>query len=184
MSSVQLMPGDVLAFWFEEITPKQWWATSDDLDRHIKSRFGALHYATKDCDLYGWRESAKGRLAEIIILDQFSRNIYRNHPDAFAYDSLALALAQTAVAVNADHELDINQRAFLYMPYMHSESLIIHEVAITLFSQPGMEANLQFELRHKEIIDRFGRYPHRNKILGRISTPEEIGFLKTAVSSF
>jgi len=184
MSSVQLMPGDVLAFWFEEITPKHWWATSDDLDRHIKSRFGALHYAAKDCDLYGWRESAKGRLAEIIILDQFSRNIYRNHPDAFAYDSLALALAQTAVAVNADHELDINQRAFLYMPYMHSESLIIHEVAITLFSQPGMEANLQFELRHKEIIDRFGRYPHRNKILGRISTPEEIGFLKTAVSSF
>ena len=184
MSSVQLMPGDVLAFWFEEITPKHWWATSDDLDRHIKSRFGALHYATKDCDLYGWRESAKGRLAEIIILDQFSRNIYRNHPDAFAYDSLALALAQTAVAVNADHELDINQRAFLYMPYMHSESLIIHEVAITLFSQPSMEANLQFELRHKEIIDRFGRYPHRNKILGRISTPEEIGFLKTAVSSF
>ena len=184
MSSVQLMPGDVLAFWFEEITPKHWWATSDDLDRHIKSRFGALHYATKDCDLYGWRESAKGRLAEIIILDQFSRNIYRNHPNAFAYDSLALALAQTAVAVNADHELDINQRAFLYMPYMHSESLIIHEVAITLFSQPSMEANLQFELRHKEIIDRFGRYPHRNKILGRISTPEEIGFLKTAVSSF
>ena len=123
-------------------------------------------------------------MAEIIILDQFSRNIYRNHPNAFAYDSLALALAQTAVAVNADHELDINQRAFLYMPYMHSESLIIHEVAITLFSQPSMEANLQFELRHKEIIDRFGRYPHRNKILGRISTPEEIGFLKTAVSSF
>jgi uncharacterized protein (DUF924 family) len=143
-----------------------------------------LHYAAKRCELYGWRESAKGRLAEIIVLDQFSRNIYRNHPNAFAYDSLALALAQTAVAINRDHELDIEQRSFLYMPYMHSESLMMHEVAVTLLSQPGMEANLQFELRHKEIIDRFGRYPHRNAILGRSSTPEEIDFLKTAGSSF
>jgi uncharacterized protein (DUF924 family) len=184
MNSVQQTPDDILAFWFEEITPKQWWATSDDLDWHIESRFGALHCAAGHCELYSWRESAKGRLAEIIILDQFSRNIYRNHPKAFAYDSLALALAQTAVAVNADHELDINQGAFFYMPYMHSESLMIHEVAVALFSQPGMEANLQFELRHKEIIDRFGRYPHRNVMLGRTSTPEEIDFLKTAGSSF
>jgi uncharacterized protein (DUF924 family) len=184
MNSVQQTSDDILAFWFVEITPKQWWATSDDLDWHIESRFGALHCAAGHCELYSWRESAKGRLAEIIILDQFSRNIYRNHPKAFAYDSLALALAQTAVAVNADHELDINQQAFFYMPYMHSESLMIHEVAVALFSQPGMEANLQFELRHKEIIDRFGRYPHRNLMLGRRSKPEEIDFLKTAGSSF
>ena len=184
MVSVQQTPDDVLAFWFEEITPKQWWVTSDDLDREIESRFGALHYAAQRCEVYGWRESAKGRLAEIIILDQFSRNIYRNHPNAFSYDSLALVLAQTAVATNADQELNINQRAFFYMPYMHSESLMIHEVAVKLFRQPGMEANLQFELRHKEIIDRFGRYPHRNAILGRTSTPEEISFLKTASSSF
>ena len=93
MSSVQLMPDDILAFWFEEITPKQWWATSDDLDRYIEARLGSLHYAAKRCELYGWRESAKGRLAEIIVLDQFSRNIYHNHPNTFAYDSLALALA-------------------------------------------------------------------------------------------
>jgi uncharacterized protein (DUF924 family) len=184
MNSVQQTPDDVLSFWFEEITPKQWWATSDDLDMEIEARFGALHYAAGHCELYGWRQSAKGRLAEIIVLDQFSRNIYRNHPNAFAYDSLALALAQTAVAANADHELDINQRAFFYMPYMHSESRLIHEVAVALFNQPGMEANLQFELRHKDIIDRFGRYPHRNVILGRTSTPEEISFLKTAGSSF
>ena len=83
MNSVQQTPDDILAFWFEEITPKQWWATSDDLDWHIESRFGALHCAAGHCELYSWRESAKGRLAEIIILDQFSRNIYRNHPKAF-----------------------------------------------------------------------------------------------------
>lgn len=181
---MQQIPEDVLAFWFHELTSKQWWATSDDLDREIESRFGALHYAAGHCELYSWRESAKGRLAEIIVIDQFSRNIYRDHPNAFAYDNLALALAQTAVAANADHELDINQRGFFYMPYMHSESRLIHEVAVSLFNQPGMEANLQFELRHKDIIDRFGRYPHRNAILGRISTPEEIDFLKSAGSSF
>lgn len=184
MNSVPQTPDDVLTFWFQEITPKQWWATSDNLDREIEFRFGALHYAAIRCELYGWRESAKGRLAEIIALDQFSRNIYRDHPNAFAFDSLSLALAQTAVAANADNELDINQRAFFYMPYMHGESRLIHEVAVMLFSPPGMEANLQFELRHKEIIDRFGRYPHRNTILGRTSTPEEIDFLKTADSSF
>jgi uncharacterized protein (DUF924 family) len=176
------MPDDALTFWFQEITPKQWWATSDDLDREINSCFSALHYAAIRCELYSWRQSAKGLLAEIIILDQFSRNIYRNHPNAFAYDSLALALAQTAVAANANHELDINQRGFLYLPYMHSESRLIHEVAVTLFSKPGMEANLQFELRHKDIIDRFSRYPHRNVILGRISTTEKISFMKTADS--
>lgn len=139
MNSVQQTPEDVITFWFQEITPKQWWATSDDLDWEIESRFGALHYAARHCELYGWRESAKGRLAEIIVLDQFSRNIYRNHLNAFAYDNLALALAQTAVDANADHELDINQRAFFYMPYMHSESLMIHEVAVALFNQPGMK---------------------------------------------
>ena len=85
MNSVQQTPDDVLTFWFEEITPKQWWATSDDLDRKIESHFGALHYAARHCELCRWRESAKGRLAEIIVLDQFSRNIYRNHPNAFAY---------------------------------------------------------------------------------------------------
>ncbi|HEY8157232.1 MAG TPA: DUF924 family protein [Methylobacter sp.] len=184
MNSKQPTPDDILAFWFEEITPKLWWGRSGDFDRQIEARFGALHDAAERCELYGWRESAKGRLAEIIVLDQFSRHVYRSHPKAFANDSLALALAQSAVAVNADHELDIAQRAFLYMPYMHSESPLIHAVAVSLFSQSGMEGNLEFELRHKEIIDRFGRYPHRNVILGRTSTPEEIDFLKTTGSSF
>ena len=184
MKSTQHIPDTILAFWFEKVTPKQWWARSDDFDRQIESRFGAVHGAAERCELYGWRETANGRLAEIIVLDQFSRNIYRDQPRAFACDTLALALAQTAVAVHADRELDIERRAFLYMPYMHSESPMIHTVAVSLFSAPGMEGKLDFELRHKGIIDRFGRYPHRNSILGRTSTPEEIDFLKTPGSSF
>ncbi|MFA6314286.1 MAG: DUF924 family protein [Sterolibacterium sp.] len=178
------LPDAILAFWFDEIAPRQWWAQSDDLDRHIESRFGAVHAAAARCELHGWRATASGRLAEIIVLDQFSRNIFRGQPRAFPCDPLVLALAQEAVAAKADHELDPPHRAFLYMPYMHSESPAIHAIAISLFSQPGMEGNLDFERRHKEIVDRYGRYPHRNAILGRASTPEESEFLKTPGSSF
>jgi len=184
MGSTQQMPEEVLSFWFDEVTPKQWWAKSEEFDRHIESRFGDLYCSATRCELYGWRESVKGRLAEIIVLDQFSRNIHRDRPQAFIHDALALALAQMAVAVNTDRELDPSHRAFLYMPYMHSESPKIHEIAVILFSSPGLESNLDFELRHKEIIDRFGRYPHRNAILGRTSTSEEIEFLKMPGSSF
>ncbi len=174
----------VLNFWFEEIAPKQWWARSDDFDQLIESRFGALHRVAAQCELYDWRETASGRLAEIIVLDQFSRNIYREQPQAFVCDALALGLAQTAVAVEADHELAVERRAFLYMPYMHSESPLIHTLAVSLFSALGMEDNLNFELRHKEVIDRFGRYPHRNTLLGRTSTPQEFDVLQTPGSSF
>lgn len=184
MNSTDQTPESVLAFWFEEITPKQWWVGSDDFDRQIATRFGALHAAAERCELYGWRDSAVGRLAEIIVLDQFSRNIHRGRAQAFANDALALALAQSAVAAKADQALAVPQRAFLYMPYMHSESPAIHALALALFGAPGMESNLDFELRHKTIIDRFGRYPHRNAILGRASTAEEAEFLKTPGSSF
>jgi uncharacterized protein (DUF924 family) len=183
-STHNVLPDTVLNFWFKELTPKQWWTKSDELDQTIKSRFGDIHTAANRCELHSWRITAAGRLAEIIVLDQFSRNIYRDKPGAFASDSLALALAQTAVSSKSDSELDDLQRSVLYMPYMHSESAKIHEIAVRLFSQKGMEENLDFELSHKKIIDRFGRYPHRNIILGRKSTPEEIDFLKTPGSSF
>ena len=118
------------------------------------------------------------------MLDQFSRNINRGEAQAFANDALALGLAQEAVAAGADRLLAPAERAFLYMPYMHSESAAIHALAVALFSQPGLEHNLDFELRHKAIIDRFGRYPHRNAVLGRASTAEEAAFLQTPGSSF
>lgn len=174
----------VLQFWFEEISPKQWWAKDADFDRQIEKRFGDLHACAAACELWQWRQSAEGRLAEIIVLDQFPRNIYRNDRRSFATDSLALVLAQEAVRGGHDQRLPVDQRAFLYMPYMHSESAVVHEQAMRLFDQPGLEYNFDFERKHKMIIDRFGRYPHRNKILGRESTPEEIAFLKEPGSSF
>jgi uncharacterized protein (DUF924 family)/acyl dehydratase len=177
-------PEAVLAFWFKETSAEQWWSKSETFDRLIASRFGATHRAAAGCELYPWRETASGRLAEILVLDQFSRNIYRDDPRAFACDPLALALAQEAVALCADQELEVAQRAFIYMPYMHSESALIHSLAVVLFSQPGLGDNLAVELRHKAIIDRFGRYPHRNSVLGRRSTPDELAFLRIPGSSF
>ena len=175
---------DVLQFWFVELEPRQWWVKDARLDREIEERFGALHTDATAGKLYQWREEASGRLAEIIILDQFSRNIYRDRPEAFAWDGMALVLAQEAVRIGADQEFDAPEKAFFYMPYMHSESMAIHTQAVKLFDQPGVEFNLEFELKHKMIIDRFGRYPHRNAVLNRASTPEEIEFLKQPGSSF
>ena len=174
----------VIYFWFYEIDPGQWWRQSDEFDSQIRERFGPMHAVASKCELSGWRVVPPGRLAEIIVLDQFSRNIYRGTAQAFATDSLALALAQEAVAAHIAAEFDPAKRAFLYMPFMHSESPAIHEIAVKLFSKDGMDSNLQFELRHKAIINRFGRYPHRNAAQGRASSQEEIEFLRTPGSSF
>lgn len=184
MDRTLLSPEAVLAFWFEETSPQQWWGQSAAFDQLIEARFGAVHQVAEGGGLAAWRQTPAGRLAEIIVLDQFSRNLYRGQARAFANDALALELAQLAIAAGADHELPCERRAFLYMPYMHSESPTVHAQAVLLFSAPGMEKQLDFELRHQAIIERFGRYPHRNAILGRISTAEEIAFLQTPGSSF
>ncbi|WP_371372234.1 DUF924 family protein [Thalassotalea aquiviva] len=175
---------EIIAFWFEELEPKQWWQKDDQLDQLIQSRFAQLHTQAKAGELYTWRENAVGSLAEVIILDQFSRNIYRNKPESFASDPMALALAQVAIAKNFDAKLSAVQRSFLYMPFMHSESEKIHQQAVTLFQSLGNESSLEFELKHKVIIDRFGRYPHRNQILARKSSAQELAFLEQPNSAF
>ena len=118
------------------------------------------------------------------MLDQFSRNIWRDTPRAFVSDGMALVLAQEAIAGGSDQQLPVTLRAFMYMPFMHSESLRMHEQAVKLFSAPGMQDNLRSELKHKRIIERFGRYPHRNSILLRPTTADEAAFLQTEGSRF
>ena len=179
-----MQANDILHFWFTELTDQQHFTKDTALDDSIRARFGDTLEAASRCELFGWRTTAQGRLAEILVLDQFSRNIFRDTPRAFAQDALALALAQELVAGGHDHALDTKQRAFAYMPYMHSESLPIHEQAVQLFDQPGLENNHDFELRHKAIIERFGRYPHRNDIVGRPCTVAELVFLEEPGSSF
>ena len=175
---------EILQFWFEEIETAQWFKKDTDFDQLIVKRFSKVHRQAIQGELFEWRSAPEGRLAEIIILDQFSRNMFRNSPDAFANDSLALVLAQEAIACGADHKVEGRKRGFFYLPFMHSESLIIHDVAMKLYSQEGMESSLEWEIKHRRIIERFGRYPHRNEALGRTSTPEEIAFLQEPDSSF
>jgi len=178
------MHDEVLRFWFEEIDPRAWWKVDPGFDRLLTARFGPLLEQAAHGELYHWRVQPAGRLAEVIVLDQFSRNIHRGTARAFAQDPMALALAQEAVAAGIHHALEPVRRAFLFLPYMHSESRAIHEVAEALYREFAPAGNHEFELKHKAIIDRFGRYPHRNGILGRESTPEEIEFLKQPGSSF
>lgn len=173
----------VLQFWFEEIDLKQWWQVDEDFDALIRERFSETLYSASRGELVSWRADVRGRLAEIIVLDQFSRNIFRGNYKAFQQDNMALVLAQEAVSLDCLDQLEGAERSFLLMPYMHSESAQIHALAEPLF-QTYAPNNYSFEIRHKEIIDRFGRYPHRNNIVGRESTAEEVEFLKQPGSSF
>ena len=169
---------DVLAFWFDELTPEQWFKTFAEVDEAIRTRFGETHDRAVRAELWHWRETPEGRLAEIIVLDQFSRNLYREDGRGFAADPLSLALAQEAIRAGADQALEGPQLAFLFMPFMHSESLAIHDIAGELFSRPGLERNLESQIQHRAVLERFGRYPHRNAVLGRESTAEELAFLE------
>lgn len=175
---------EVFDFWFDEIDPKMWWVADPAFDELIRERFSQLHDRAVRGELFVWRTDLKGRLAEVIVLDQFSRNLHRGTSRAFAHDGMALVLAQEAIAAGADLPLSAIERSFLYLPFMHSESKIIHEWAEKLYRQNGLQGNYEFELKHKAIIDRFGRYPHRNQVLNRTSTDEEIEFLKQPGSSF
>ena len=182
--AAQITAQQVLQFWFTEIDPKLHFAKRVRFDDELRRRFLNIHGQASRGELWHWRSSARGRLAEIIVLDQFSRNIYRGRCESFAFDTLALALAQSAVALGVDQQLPPKQRCFLYMPFMHSELLLVHEEALALFADLGIDSQLRVEQRHKAIIERFGRYPHRNAILGRQSTAEELVFLQQPGSRF
>jgi len=175
---------EIIQFWFYEIKPSQIWTKDKKFDQLIVERFSEVYQQATRCELYQWRDSPHGCLAEIIVLDQFSRNMFRNSPLAFKFDSLALCLAQNAITHEIDKKVDKDKRSFIYLPLMHSESKIIHKQALKIYQNLGNQSSLDFEIKHKNIIDKFGRYPHRNKVLGRDSTPEELDFLKGPNSSF
>lgn len=171
---------EIIKFWFEETSEEQRFTKDAAFDEIIRSRFGEVYEkaVSRDEMFLEWRESSEGALAEVILLDQFSRNLFRGDARAFAQDEYALELARGMMKRGQDEELPIEKRQFVYMPFMHSESSAVHEEALKLFEIIGGES-LKYEIEHKNIIDRFGRYPHRNEDLGRESTPEEVEFLKT-----
>ncbi len=174
----------VLRFWFEESTPQQWFEKSDDYDRAIRDHFGALHAAAARGDHDGWAETPDGALALILVLDQFSRNLFRDDPRAFAQDAKALGIAKDAIAIGHDMEVSEARRVFFYVPFEHSEDLADQEACLPYFEALSNADYLKYAIAHRDIIARFGRFPHRNAVLGRESTQEEIEFLKTPGSSF
>lgn len=169
-------PEEVLNFWFVECEPADWFKKSEEFDANIRTRFLETYEAIVSGETSEWRQNAKGRLAEIIVLDQFSRNMFRDDAKAFAADALAVDIAKEALS-DWD-EFSIQESSFVVMPFMHSESLAVHDWAAKWFDKPGLERRKKYELLHREIIERFGRYPHRNHVLGRTSTPEEEAFLQ------
>ncbi|KRU23169.1 hypothetical protein AS194_05855 [Psychrobacter piscatorii] len=186
----------VLDFWFNKDNEACWFEQNDRFDQQIKDKFGDIWQAAKQGECVNWRlaESSldgnssitalAGRLAEIIVLDQFSRNLCREQACAFAQDGMALVLAQEATQQLYFDTLPMQWRKFMIIPFMHSESALIHERYLPLFEQLDDATTLDFEYRHKEIIDQFGRYPHRNEVLGRKSTEDEKAFLQQPNSSF
>lgn len=177
------MLDEIYTFWFKEIDPNQWRCFDESFDAALTKRFTDILQKASAGELFAWREKPRGRLVEIIILDQLSRNIYRNTPLAFAQDSMVLVLSQEAISAGVMSEFNEEERSFILMPYMHSESREIHVHAEALFKKYS-PSRYDAELKHKAVIDRFGRYPHRNKILDRASTEEEVAFLKLPGSSF
>ena len=179
-----LNPEDILDFWFSEAVKPYWFKKSEEFDREIERRFLDIYYRAAAGELNHWRDRPGDALALIIILDQFPRNMFRGTPRAFATDVRAVKLAKYAVENNYQHNLSLEEQAFLFMPLMHSENSQEQQQCVELFTKLGKEDNLKFALKHQQIIDRFGRFPHRNKILGRESTLEEKEFLTQPGSSF
>lgn len=175
----------VLHFWLEEITPQQRFQKSLAFDNEIKERFGKLVTQALQGDLDHWAESGDGRLALIILLDQFTRNIYRDTPEAFSGDKKVVEFSiRSAKDGHLDNEMDNTKRTFILMPMMHSEDIQIQDNSLALFEKYTNEGTLKYAVMHRDIIAQFGRFPHRNWILGRESTAKEIEFLKGPNSSF
>ena len=175
---------EVLKYWFQELAPAQWWKKDPELDAAINERFHDIYNQASLGELYQWRDNSRGRLAEIVILDQFSRNMFRGTAQAFATDAMALALSQEAIRVEADMQLSASERSFLYMPFMHSESIAIHTIGEQLFADVGIQGNINSARQHFDIIKKFGRYPHRNQLLWRDSTEEEMDYLEEPGAGF
>lgn len=193
-------PEDILSFWFgppgsSPLTNSNKWYTKDDaFDREIKDRFEEVLELAARGALDGWKTTTRGRLALVILLDQLSRNMFRGTPRAFAQDARACETTLEAIATGDEQSLDVVERSFLYMPLMHAEDVDLQHKCVAAFERllkaapeairKFVDNSLQYANRHAEIVERFGRFPHRNEILGRASTPEEIEFLKQPNSSF
>jgi uncharacterized protein (DUF924 family) len=173
------MAQEILDFWFSDEVRKLWFNSTPEFDASLRERFLPLWQQASRGELDHWQENAVGCLALVILLDQFPLNMFRADAQSFATEAQSREVAQLAIDQGLDEGLEVKQRAFLYMPFMHSESLADQQRALELFDQPGLDDNLRFARHHHEIIEKFGRFPHRNEALGRDSSAAEIVYLNS-----
>ena len=169
----------VNSFWFDELDSKDWFSARPEIDETIRRRFADLHAALEHEPPDAQRLSAEGHVAAVLVFDQFPRNLFRGSARTYATDDLALSLASHAVDNGLDGALDARRRHFLYMPFMHSEDREMQARSLRLFSELGIPDALRYAVHHKGVVDRFGRFPHRNAILGRATTADERDFLSS-----
>ncbi|MDH7799615.1 DUF924 family protein [Beijerinckia sp. 28-YEA-48] len=173
---MDMQPAEIIRFW-ENAGPEKWFAKDEAFDAAIRARFLGAHEAAARCEFADWASDAQGALALLLLLDQFPRNLFRNSAHAFATDGLARQIARAAVAQGFDRQVAEPLQAFFYLPFMHSELAEDQVLCAKLCDRPGLEDNHKFALVHLEIIERFGHFPHRNAIMGRVTTAEEQAFL-------
>lgn len=171
---------DVIRFWFVDHGWEDWFGGKPEFDALLAEQFADTHTCVARGEAWHWRQTADGRLAEIVVLDQFSRQLFRKQPQAFAQDKMALVLAQEALAADADQQVDLTRRSFFYLPFMHAESVVIQAEGVRLYQALGHAEQLDYMLRHQACIEQFGRFPFRNAALGRQSTPAELAYMAEA----
>ena len=176
---MQYSAKDIIEFWFSEIDKSLWFNSTPQFDLLLKNKFHDIYISALNNELPAWKDSPEGCLALVIILDQFPLNMFRGKPESFVGEEKSRDIAQHALANNYDESLSGPQKAFLYMPFMHSESLPDQDLSVTLFEKADLQENLRFAKHHREIVKRFGRFPHRNKILDRESTEAEVDYLNS-----
>jgi len=170
-------PEQVIEFWFSGRVQPLWFHSTTEFDAELAERFLPTWQAARQRALSDWEDTADGALALVIVLDQFPLNMFRGRPEGYSTEAAAREVAGRAIARGFDASLDDAQKAFLYMPYMHSETLADQDRSVTLFREAGLTENLKFAEHHRDLVQRFGRFPHRNAILGRESTPQELAYL-------
>tara|TARA_B100001939_G_scaffold34515_1_gene26806 strand:- start:1744 stop:2301 length:558 start_codon:yes stop_codon:yes gene_type:complete len=175
---------DIITFWFEEISPEQWFKKDKEFDAMLLERAGTTVIKALNGQLDRWSKTSTGSVSLVILLDQFTRNIFRDTPKAFSGDEMALVLCQKSINSKWFSELSMTFKQFLLMPMMHSEDISIQEKSLPLFKQHANNRTYEFAVKHRDIIAKFGRFPHRNLILSRPSTEEELMFLNEPGSSF
>ncbi len=175
---------EVSAFWFDEISAEQWFKKDKNFDAMLSQRAGITVSKALNGQIDNWAETPGGATSLVIVLDQFTRNIFRDTPQAFSGDEMALVVSLKSISSDWLNELSGSQKHFLLMPMMHSEDILIQEKSLPLFEMHTNELTYEYAVKHRDIIARFGRFPHRNAILGRPTTPEEFEFLKQPGSTF